>query len=351
MAAKWAAIPIAAVTLIPVLLLSTRMARAPAAATNTEPAGSLPLTLTGENGRLSVGWDRGAPAIRAGQCGVLLISDGGVHKRLILDVSQLRAGKLFYWPINKAVSFEIQMPRRNDGSDETACGNNATSLEQRTEGPGRRKPRAQERASRHRPHTVEPEDVSGSGNLPGNESNAPEFAIQGESQLAATLPVPSVPRAASGEKQISSTAIRPVPQGPLEAYATVTVEAVAFTESRLSRIASKVPLLRRLHRTAEFLPPKPVRESTPVVPAELRRAVKEVPLDVHAFIDESGKVTYAEILSSFSEADRGLASVAVFDARRWQFRPAQLGRDTVPSEMILHYRFGNPLVAVSRDQR
>jgi hypothetical protein len=88
------------------------------------------------------------------------------------------------------------------------------------------------------------------------------------------------------------------------------------------------------------------------VPAELRQTLKsEVPIDVRAYVNESGKVTYAELLSAYNEADRGLASVAVFDARRWEFVPAQLGGHRVPAQVILHYLFSNPVLAMARDAR
>jgi hypothetical protein len=357
---KWAVITIAVVAVVPVLRLSTRRAPAPAAA-NAEPARSLSLTVTGDGGRLSLRWDREASAIRAGQCGVLWISDGRIHRRVILDASQLRAGKLFYWPTNSDVSFEIQMSEGNDRSGETVCGNNATAQLQPAEGTARREPRAERPAARNRLNTIyvagrqsiesrQPEDVSGSGKLARIEwRNAPAFAIEGESQPVATLWVQPVQLQAIREKPKLSTAISPVPQGTPEPFSTVTVEAVP--ESRLSRIVGKIPLLRRLHRTSEFLPPRPVRETTLTMTAELRRTLKsEVPLDVRAYIDESGKVTYAEMLSNVTEADRVLASMAVFDARHWEFMPAQLGGHTAPGQVILHYRFGNPLLAISRDE-
>ena len=70
---------------------------------------------------------------------------------------------------------------------------------------------------------------------------------------------------------------------------------------------------------------------------------------MRAYITGSGKVTYAEMLSKVTEANRGLASLAVFDARHWEFMPAQLGAQMVPGQVILHYRFGNPLLAISRE--
>jgi hypothetical protein len=348
-------ISISVVAVVSVLLLSTRKARAPAAATRAEPVRSLPLTLAAEGGRLTLGWDRGAPAIQAGECGVLWIADGAIRRRVILDATQLHSGKLFYWPVNKDVTFEIEVPEGKNRSGETVCGNSASSPPlQSAEGPTRRKQRAERTASRNRPNTVrmaqrqriesrQSEDVSGYKNTRIKSSNPPAFTIAGESQLAATLPVPAVQLPAVSEKQILSTAIMPLPKGGPEPYSTVTVEAVK--ESRLSRIVGKIPLLRRLHRTPEFLPPRPVRETNPTVPAELRRTLKsEVRLDVCAYLDESGKVTYAQMLSNITEANRDLASIAVFDARHWEFMPAQLGGHIVPGQVILHYRFGNPLM-------
>jgi hypothetical protein len=147
-----------------------------------------------------------------------------------------------------------------------------------------------------------------------------------------------------------STAVIRDPEVAAEPYSTVTVEAVP--ETRLGRIVSKIPLLRRLNRTAEMLPPRPIHETTPAIPAELRRRLKsEVPLDVRAYVDESGKVTYAEMISDLTGEDRDLATLAVFDARRWEFMPAQLAGQPVAGQVILHYRFSNPLLASSREPR
>ena len=153
-AVKWFAITIAVVAVVPVLLLSTRKAPAPGAPTRAEPVPSIPLTLTREGGRLSLRWDREAPAIQAGQCAILWIADGAIHRRLILAASQLRAGKLFYWPVNKDVSFEIQMSAGSNRSGETVCGNDATALLEPAERPAGREQRAERTASRNRLNTV-----------------------------------------------------------------------------------------------------------------------------------------------------------------------------------------------------
>jgi hypothetical protein len=114
----------------------------------------------------------------------------------------------------------------------------------------------------------------------------------------------------------------------------------------------KIPLLRRLHRAADFMPPTPLQGTTPIVPDELLRTLSaEVPVDVCVYVNKSGKVDYAELLSDITVANRDFASLAVFDARHWKFKPARSETGIVPGRAMLHYRFGNPLVAISRDER
>jgi hypothetical protein len=94
----------------------------------------------------------------------------------------------------------------------------------------------------------------------------------------------------------------------------------------------------------------PLHHSTPMVGDDLRRHLRsEVPLDVRVYVNKSGKVDYAELLSDITDANRDLATVAVFDARHWEFTPARSGKRTVAGRAILHYRFGHPAVAMSHD--
>ena len=354
-AVKWLSITIAAVVIVPVLLLSTR--RVPVPATRVEPARSLGFTLAAEGDRLTLGWDREAPVIHDAQCGVLWIADGSVHRRVMLDASQLRAGKLFYWPVNKDVSFEITTSGGKSG--DSVCGNNATPLPQPAEVPVRLEQRPYRTASRKQLNTAhntlrqsiesrQSEDTNSTENTRIESSSVSTLEIERESQLIPSLPVHDITLLVVSEQL--ATTISPVSPVASQPYSFVTVEAVP--QSRLRLIISKTPLLRRLHRTTEIMPPRPIRESAPTVPTELRQTLKsEVPLDVHAYVDQSGKVTYAELLSDCNETDRRLASIAVFDARHWEFMPAQEGGRSVPGQIILHYRFGNPLLAMSRDRR
>jgi TonB family protein len=61
---------------------------------------------------------------------------------------------------------------------------------------------------------------------------------------------------------------------------------------------------------------------------------------VKVYVDRSGKVEYAELLSDGTGSNRELASLAVFAARRWQFAPANRAGKPVEAQAVLRFRFG-----------
>jgi hypothetical protein len=100
--------------------------------------------------------------------------------------------------------------------------------------------------------------------------------------------------------------------------------------------------LGRKHDKHEVLiAPAPLHQDKPAVPPELRRRItQEISIAVKVFVDRSGKVEYAELLSNGTGANRDLASLAVFSSRRWQFSPASRDGAAVPAEVVLRFRFG-----------
>ncbi len=93
--------------------------------------------------------------------------------------------------------------------------------------------------------------------------------------------------------------------------------------------------------SAGFIGPKPLRRAPADVPAMLRQKVKhEIPIDVRVYIDAAGNVEFAELTSGASGLKKDLGAIAVFSSRRWVFAPATSGVQNVPSEVVLHYRFG-----------
>ena len=357
-ALKWSCLTIVLAVVVPILLVSTRGRSVPAS-TRVGSVQHLALTLTGEGDRLHLIWDGAAPAIRLGRCGVLWIADGSIQRRIILGVSQMRAGSLFYWPNTNDVSVRLNISDTNISCDEPNSIINSISVVQPAEGavrPNLQADRAHLRNGhnaahmerRHGIRSRQPIDVSYTANLVSSRLS-PALASPREWPEAARF-APS-PGERIVEKEVMAATTTPVSNSGPAPFSTVTIEA--NTESHAGGLMRKSPLLlRRLHPAPKFEPPRPVHESTPVVGDPLRRSLKsEVPLDVRVYINRSGKVDYAELLSDITGGNRDLAALAVFDARHWEFTPARLGTRLVPGRAILHYRFGNPVLAISRDQK
>jgi hypothetical protein len=356
-ALKWSCITVATVVAV-VPLLSTRRAT-PRARTAVEPDQSLSLTMTGEGGRISLGWDRNFAAIRMGGCGLLWIADGDVHRRVVLDASQLAAGKLFYWPVNKDVSFELKMIDRGGSSGGPACETGDTSRPELAESSTSPKLQRELSVSRNRRNAVraatqmktDPADQAGTEKKLAVLPPSVAAATQMDSQIS--MPesphVTLSPVQAVVEERIFAATKRPLLAPAPEPRSTVSVETVP--ESQPARFVDRIPLLGKRGRNREFVGPRPVHKAIPQVPIELSQGLKEQPpVDVRVYVDERGKVHYAELLSDAIGLNRDLASLAVFNARRWEFTPARLEGHTAPGQVILRYRFSNPLV-IARDRR
>jgi hypothetical protein len=90
-------------------------------------------------------------------------------------------------------------------------------------------------------------------------------------------------------------------------------------------------LRRAIHKIVSdsYVPPSPVRKVPAVGPSGTGA------VDVKVFINESGSVTRAQVLTKGTN----LAAVSLEAARQWQFTPARKHDKPVASEMVLHFRF------------
>jgi TonB family protein len=86
--------------------------------------------------------------------------------------------------------------------------------------------------------------------------------------------------------------------------------------------------------SAAFVPPSPIRKVAPMKPADASAAAR--PVDVKVFIDASGNVSRAQVLTKGGD----LADAALTAARQWQFTPARKHDKPVASEIVLHFHFG-----------
>jgi hypothetical protein len=88
----------------------------------------------------------------------------------------------------------------------------------------------------------------------------------------------------------------------------------------------------------KFSPAKPVRQVKPRIPAAVQADAGALsPIDVKVWIDKTGQVTKAELLSDHAESQ--VADIASNAALKWTFEPARLSDHPISSEMVLHFHF------------
>lgn len=81
-------------------------------------AQSLGLHVEYQGERLLVTWNRGSPAIRSAVQGVLRIDDGGQHRDLMMDATQMVAGSVLYKPASSDIILRLEV--QNDRGTEVA---------------------------------------------------------------------------------------------------------------------------------------------------------------------------------------------------------------------------------------
>ena len=318
----------------------------------------LALNVAWEGNRLRLTWNRKAPAIRSASRGVLSTTDGARQQFWNLDTTQLTEGSIVYWPVTNDVNFRLDV-----FSHENSVGESVRSLGTPPESAGGPQPVAQSAPPSGAPKLALP--VQNGAAARTRRVRAVRSRNDGEpvayvkpsllnSHSSQTVPQPlqssSTPPAlnpAPERRPLEVVPPKPFAQEPVEAFSTVTAEPVS--DSRIGQVLGKVPLIRRLRKPSTFAPPRPLREVSPVVPSELRRGIRgQVPIDIKVYVNESGRVDYAELMSNGTGPNRSLASQAVYAARRWEFEPAHEGERKVPGQVILHYRFGHMQMASQR---
>jgi len=292
---------------------------------------------------LRLEWDREAATLHGTGHAILHIIDGNNQTNLTLASGELSAGRLSYWPDTSDVTFRLEVfdaARHTDDSIRVAAGPATIPAEVATPAPP--SPATQSRASAHRWARANSRDN------PSAESEADvgsrlETVVHRPSPFSPPpkpAPAPNEAMAAPPPRPAASSAIGSASR--LSPEPRIEVSAEAAPPSRWSRMVRHIPLVRRLKKQQQVtVPPTPIHEAQPSLSAAAQRNLTaEVPIDVRVYITESGNVDFAELMDTRSTTrHQDLADAAVFAARRWNFRPARLGEQDVPSEAILHFRF------------
>ena len=163
-----------------------------------------------DGGSLRVDWDRASRPIRHADRAVLYIEDGSLRSHVNLTGPQLDRSTVLYWPQTDRVGFRLEVFYHGSlsSSDSAACSLPRDTIRRRRPGAER----AIVEQARPSPfELVKPEIVT--------TQTLPPLAVPADQSAAALDPAPQPNKAA--EQQV---------------------------ESRLDRMISKIPLLRRLEK-------------------------------------------------------------------------------------------------------
>ena len=196
------------------------------------------------------------------------------------------------------------------------------------------------------PERVPGRQAAVSAPAPPVEQVTPEEPAAVE-QVATPKPKPAKkPRpkaAAPAPAPVERTPVREIEPPPVVAAPIAKLEptlaavlpsrvAIAPPEADVSYEVARPGVIRGLWHKID-VPASPTKKVAPMEPTDAGAGARVV--DVKVFVDESGRVTRAQVLTKGSD----MASAALNAARQWEFTPARKHDKPVASEMVLHFRF------------
>jgi hypothetical protein len=316
---------------------------------------SLGLSAKRQGRDLVLSWNRDAPAIISAVSAIIGIQTGDNSEDFVLGSQDLRSGTFVHKSTANHVNVRLHVFDSNDGQTNDSF---VLSVTPKSSPLRVSPPRLMARSAIAR--AGENKNRRSLAALVPSQSETSTLPQRPQSSLIAVRPENSEPRSALASPFLLETppSIGPlsvlpppavpgldgrgVPSNPLS-YSGGSSPGIAHSTpaSPLARVIASIPLVKKLRRDSDFVPPTPSLSPLPRIPADLRRRLTGViSVDVKVFVNSIGDVQYAELLTNGRGADREIASLAVFESRRWKFHPAQMRGEPASGEVILHYRFG-----------
>jgi hypothetical protein len=326
---------------------------------NPRPSQSLALNVTATGDNLRLSWGR--QSLRQATHGVLWIQDGQDEHKVELDSKQLDEGSVSYWPKSTDVNFRLELTSPSGKVTESVRAIGGPSLKpaaipaapapapalaaEKRPAPAKREPAIRAAVE---PPAFRPSPVGSASRRGSREFTAPSPEPAKPIVARAALPdppaiqPPGAPTLDRGKEFLKT--IAPASDAGARAGADSTLRVDAEPVPHLGR---NIPLIGKRSPRSDYVPPVPAAKSA-ALSLPHREVAREVNIDVKVYVNSSGKVDYAELLSNVPKADSDLAALVVFSARRWEFVPAREGNEAVPGEVILHYQFGPGAVPTTR---
>jgi hypothetical protein len=266
----------------------------------------------------------------------LHIQDGEYQMVRNLAPSEFNAGSVAYEPRSRDLGFRVEVfsPTANASGSVQVVNlpaqaaltpvwpaappvKPAASFAE-TELPAGKRATGRSEPSAPAPVAVKKEDVQAS---PVKSSDGSDAAAAVKREPAPPAELPKEPEAAVPEP-------------------TVRVWTEVVAGSLPGRLVGKVPLLRRLRKTAKASSPAPLVQAQPVLSDLAKKSVTgPVAADVRVNVGETGVVESAELVGHSDPLNVAVANSALAAAVRWTFEPARSEEAAVASKVILHFRF------------
>lgn len=284
-------------------------------AVETAPAKStLALNAERRGGDLLLSWNRASPAILNAVTGILFIQAGKSNRNLVLTPDQLRSGSVLYTPTADQVEIRLEVV----GSGQRVTNDSVIVLLPQ-------KPQSQ------------PVVMSEPVPAPAPEISQPAAPAVPANQKAAPPRTFSLPRTASGARPPridEAPPTLPFGAGPA-ATAALPLGAPSLPPPPVSAPPQNAA---GPSAAAAPQPPVPLRQVIPRFPPGLKNVVLQATtVEVTVSVSAEGKVVKA--VPGPGKANVLLVQAAVQAARFWTFRPARVGTQPVPADVVLKFNF------------
>jgi len=324
----WSVAGVAAITLL-ALGMQYRPAAAPPRKEVERP---LNIALQQKGDAVIVDWDKRATALKQASSGVLTINDGGSTQTLNLSRTELDHGKVQFWPRSNQVTVHMDLTHRDEAG---STANLALPGNPRQMALAKPSPLPLSAVPSSRAQTVSKR----------RQRSAP---VADRNLIAVAVPPPAGPSPApEPEPKPAAESAPELAPAPLPPSIPVRTRSVAISisvepkqPSELKKVVSRLPLLGRSFHAeggADYSPARPTRPLEPHIPQMLADDLsREVSIDVKVSIDKHGSVKSAQVLNGSKSQ---FANLAANTAETTSWEPAKQGDRTVPSDVIVHYRF------------
>jgi protein TonB len=293
------------------------------------PGGASPLQLTVSHAgdALLLTWNtQAAPSVKAGQ---MVITDGNAPPQAVfLGSDELRSGKILYRAQSARLRFRLDLI---DSTDREMS--DSILVLGGPEPPVEPTPNGHVPAPARPPASGAPQaSPTGSREKPGGR---PETATRNEAPAPAAKFVPPRPSTGTADRTVVLELPRRIMTAPAPALTGLQIPPPVVTPAPPS--AAPQPAVAE---TAAYTPPVVLSQVVPQLDQSLRSLIlQDVQVEAVLRIDESGRVVSATVVNPGAGFRSHLDRAAIAAAKRWRFRPAQMGGKNIPSVQTVRFVF------------